>query len=149
MNNRHHSNTLVYPQIEFNQGQIRKLKSVHQELFNESNPHNEAKEAASYFKQKASEEIETLSGFISQVQSYPFMDQLKPLLNHLKTLRELDYASLITSIGNVEGEILDLKEDTLDPIKQFMNSEQKNIYDRLRAFEGDRKSNFNDVDDVE
>ncbi len=149
MNNRHHSNTLVYPQIEFNQGQIRKLKSVHQELFNESNPHNEAKEAASYFKQKASEEIETLSGFISQVQSYPFMDQLKPLLNHLKTLRELDYASLITSIGNVEGEILDLKEDTLDPIKQFMNSEQKNIYDRLRAFEGYNQANFNYVDTIE
>jgi hypothetical protein len=146
MNNRAHANTLIYPQIDFDQGQIRKLRQIHQELFHESNPHNEAKEAANYFKEKLNDELETISGFIAQKSNYPFMKQLQPLFDELKKLQQMDYAKLITSIGAVEGTILDLKEDVLDPVKQFMNSGQKSIYDRLREFEGYNKANFNYID---
>ncbi|MCC5907043.1 MAG: BREX system P-loop protein BrxC [Balneolaceae bacterium] len=146
MNNRAHANTLIYPQIEFDQGQIRTLKNVHKDLFNESNPHNEAKEAAGLFKEKLNEEVETIGAFIAQQSSYPFMKQLQPLLERLKSLRQMDYARLITTIETVEDEILDLKEDVLDPIKQFMNGGQRNIYDRLRQFEGYNQANFSYID---
>src|SRR6056297_1281762 len=128
MNNRAHSNTLIHPQIEFDQGQIRKLKEIHRELFNESNPHNEAKEAATFFKEKVTDELESVTSLIAQQQNYPFMRQLKPLAEQLRNLRQMDYATLITTIGSVEDEVLDLKEDVLDPIKQFMNGGQRDIY---------------------
>jgi len=146
MNSRAHANTLIYPQIEFDQGQIRTLKNVHKDLFNESNPHNEAKEAAGLFKEKLSEEVEAIGGYIAQQANYPFMKQLQPLLDHLKNLRQMDYANLITRVGDVEKEILELKEETLDPIKQFMNGGQRDIYDRLRAFEGYNQANFSYIE---
>ncbi|MEX0719828.1 MAG: BREX system P-loop protein BrxC [Balneolaceae bacterium] len=146
MNNRAHSNTLVHPQIEFDQGQIRKLKQVHQELFNESNPHNEAKEAAGSFKSKAMDELETITSFLAQKQNYPFMKDLQPYAEHLRKLKDMDYATLITTMDQVNGEILDAKEDYVDPIKQFMNSGQREIYDRLRDFENYNQANFNYID---
>jgi len=149
MNTRSHGNTLVYPQIEFDQGQIRKLKNVHKDLFNESNPHNEAKEAASLFKEKATEELDTIQSLIGQQNNYPFMKLLVPLADHLKQLRKMDYATLITQIGGMEGDLLNLKEDVLDPVKQFMNSSQKEIYDRLREFENYNQANFDYVNDTE
>lgn len=149
MNNRSHSNTLVMPQIEFDQGQIRKLKQIHRDLFNESNPHNEAKEAASLFHLKAAEELETINGFIAQKQSYPFLSRLTPLAEQLCELRDMDYATLITEIGDMEDDLLDDKEDILDPVKQFMNSNQKKIYDRLRDFESYNQANFDYVNDAE
>lgn len=147
MNNRSHGNTLVYPQIEFDQGQIRKLKEIHKELFNESNPNNEAKEAAALFKEKAEQELDYLQDLIGQRHSYPFLESLTPLAEHLKKLRGMDYANLITNIGSVEDDILNLKENVLDPVKQFMNSSQKEIYDRLRGFENYNRANFDYVDD--
>jgi hypothetical protein len=122
---------------------------VHQELFNESNPHNEAKEAARLFKEKASEELEVISGYLGQKQSYPFVKDMEDYSEQLRELRNMDYASLITSIGDQETKLLDQKEDFVDSIKQFMNSGQKVIYDRLREFEGYNQANFNYIDAVE
>jgi hypothetical protein len=146
LSNRSHSNTLVHPQIEFDQGQIRKLKQVHKELFHESNPHNEAKEAASLFKEKATDEWEKISSLIGRKDSYPFVEQLRPLAEMMRSLTKMDYATLITEIGSREDELLDLKEDVLDPIRQFMNGGQKEIYDRLTAFEGYNQANFDYVE---
>lgn len=146
MSNRSHGNTLIFPQIEFDQGQIRKLKEIHRHLFNESNPHNEAKEAASLFKEKATEELEAVSGLIAQKQTYPFVKQLQPLADMLRKIKEMDYATLITEIGAMEDDILDIKADSLDPIKQFMNSGQKEIYDRLNQFDSYNQANFDYVD---
>ena len=143
LNNRAYSNTLVHPQIDFDLGQIRKLKQVHQELFNESNPHNEAKESATLFKEKVTEELEAINGFLAQRQSYPFVKDLDTYAKELRELRDMDYASLITSIGDREDNLLDQKEDFVDPIKQFMNSGQKAIFDRLREFENYNQANFN------
>ncbi|MCW9705232.1 BREX system P-loop protein BrxC [Fodinibius salsisoli] len=146
MNNRSHANTLVYPQIEFDQGQVRRLKKIHQDLFNESNPHNEAKDAATLFKEKAIDELETVSNLIAQKQSYPFVEQLQPMADKLRKIKEMDYATLITEIGSMEDDLLDIKQDNLDPIKQFMNSGQKEIYDRLNQFDSYNQANFDYVD---
>lgn len=146
MNTRTHSNTLVAPQIEFDQSQIRKLKDIHQQAFDESNPHQEAKEVAQYFKDKVAEELKTVSDFLAQQETYPFLKQLSPLAEILNSLNQMDYAGLITRIEEMEDDLLDLKEDVLDPIKQFMNSEQKNIFDRAKEFRSLNQANFAYVD---
>lgn len=146
MNNRQHANTLIVPQVEFDQSQIRTLKTVHQELFNESNPHTEAKEVAAYFKEKLDQELDLINQYVAQKESYPFMKNLMPLTERLIRLKKMDYAALITSIKQVEDEILDDKEELLDPIKQFMNGEQKQIYDRVRKFENYNQANLSYID---
>src|SRR5699024_4691406 len=146
MNNRSHGNTLVYPQSEFDQGQVRKLKQIHQDLFNESNPHNEAKDAATLFKEKTTDELETVSNLLAQKQSYPFVEQLQPMADKLRRIKEMDYATVVTEIAAMEAELLDIKDDNLEPIKQFMKSGQKGIYDRLNQFDSYNQANFDYVD---
>lgn len=146
LNNRAYANTMINPQIEFDHIQIRKLKQIHQKLFNESNPHNEAKEAAALFKEKVTQELEVINGFINQKSSYPFVSDLGEYASLLKKLKDMDYASLITTIEQEEDALLDQKEDFVDPIKQFMNSGQKAIYDRLREFYTYNQANFNYID---
>ena len=145
MNNWAHTNTLVSPQIEFDQAQIRKLKTVHQELFHESNPYQEAKEVAECFKEKAAEEQEAVLQLLAQKETYPFVEPLKKFSEKLRKLQQMDYAALITSIGDLEDDLLDLKEDKLDPIKQFMNSQQKEIYDRVAEFRSYNQANFSHI----
>ncbi|HYX07506.1 MAG TPA: hypothetical protein VE912_12310 [Bacteroidales bacterium] len=87
------------------------------------------------FKEKATEELETISGYLAQKQRYPFVKDLHGYADQLRELRNMDYATLITFIGDREDELLDQKEDYVDPIKQFMNSGQKNIYDKNRVLE--------------
>jgi len=142
LNNRWHGNTLVYPQIEFELGEIRKLKIIYRDLFNETNPHNEAKEAAELFKEKLTEELGTIRELIAQKNRYKFLYQLEPLFEQMRRLSKMDYAQLITRISDVENEILDLKENILDPIKQFMNGSLKDIYDDVIEFENYNQANF-------
>src|SRR5699024_8163884 len=88
MNNRSHGNTLVYPQIEFDQGQVRKLKQIHQDLFNESNPHNEAKDAATLFKEKTTDELEAVRNLIAHKRHSPCAEQLQPMADKLRRIKE-------------------------------------------------------------
>ncbi|MDG5767372.1 BREX system P-loop protein BrxC [Balneolales bacterium ANBcel1] len=146
MNNWAHPNTLISPQIEFDQSQIRKLKTVHQELFHESNPYQEAKEVAECFTEKAALEQEAVLQLLAQKNNYPFVAPLEEFSEKLRKLQQMDYAALITTIGDMEDALLNLKEDKLDPIKQFMNSQQKEIYDRVAEFRNYNQANFSHID---
>jgi hypothetical protein len=146
LNSRQHSNTLIHPQIEFDQGQIRTLKQVHQDMFHESNPHNEAKDAGRYFRHKAEEELQIVKGLLAQRGTYPFVEVLDPLADLLDQVSGKNYAQIINDIGELEDDLLELKEDHLDPIKQFMNGGQKEIYDRLLQFEDYNQANFDYID---
>lgn len=133
-NNRLLANTLLYPQVEFDQAQISRLKRVHQELFHESNTASEAKDAAELFISKAAEELERVRELHYQKNTYPFLKNLKEFEELLTMISKMHYANLIQKLTEFEDQLLDLKEDTYDAILQFWNSEQKNIYDRLLEF---------------
>ena len=48
-----------------------------------------------------------------------------------------------------EDEILDIKEKLTEPIKRFMNSPQKNVYDEIISFVAKNEENFSYVDHSE
>jgi hypothetical protein len=145
-NNRQWANTLIEPQIDFNKSDVKLLKEVFQDLFNESNPHNEPKDAALLFKQKLDELRSQLSGLIYQKTSYPFLANLEPLQDVLEQVSKLDYSNLIRQIKDFEDDLIDNKENFLDPILQFWNGEQKKIYDRLLTFLNGNQANFRFID---
>ena len=148
-NNRSWLNTLVVPQVEFDRSQITLLKTVYKDAFNETNPYTEAKEVAQKFKEKAKEEESSIRDMLAQGQQYPFVKQLAGLADLLKKLGDMDYATLLTTIKNYEDELLDTKEKILDPIRQFWNSEQKNIYHRVNTFQTGHQANFEYIDTSE
>jgi hypothetical protein len=61
----------------------------------------------------------------------------------------MDYNLVITRVNDFENEILDQKEDVLDPIRKFWNGEQKKIFDGINTYLNGDQSNFEYVDDTE
>lgn len=149
MNNRHWSNTLVYPQVDFDQSQIKKLKDFYQSLFNESLPFTEAKEIASQFKTRILAELADLRGLLTNKHQYKFLTSAEPFVEALDKMAALDYASLINTAHSYENELLDLKDDILDPIRKFWNGEQKKIYDKAATFINGNQSNFDYIESEE
>lgn len=149
LNNRLHQNTMVVPQMEFDKAQINLVKQIHQDAFHETNPHTEAKEVVALFKKNAAEMESEIRTYIGMSGTYRFLKVLEPLALQLKRIAGMDYASVITEAKTYENELLDDKERLLDPIRKFMNGEQKLIYDRMLTFLGGNQANFDFIDSSE
>lgn len=149
LNNRTFSNTLLEPQMDFDQGLVRKLKEVYQDMFDETCPVSEARDVAKAFKEKAKAEARALYQLTYNQGKYPFLKSLEPIAETLEQLSTMEYGVVINKISEFENELLDQKEDILDPIRKFWNGEQKKIFDRINQFLDGDQSNFEYVDDAE
>lgn len=148
-NNRLWGNTLLEPQVEFNPTQVKRLKDIHQELFDETNTATEAKDIARLFKEKVKSLESEVRGYLSQVNQYPFLSSLENLSILLRKLGSMDYTDLLSKSGEFEDELLDNKDQFLDPIRHFWNGEQKRIFDRLLQFLQGNQANFDYVETQE
>lgn len=149
LNNRSFSNTLLEPQMDFDQGLVRRLKEVYQDLFDEACPATEARDVANKFKERAKKEVRELHQLIGNKSQYPFLDSLTPITETLERLADMEYNVLLLKMAEFEDRLLDQKEAVLDPIRKFWNGEQKKIFDRINLFLQGDQSNFEYVDDAE
>lgn len=149
LNNRTFSNTLLEPQVDFDQRLVKKLKDVYQELFDEACAMNDARDIANAFKEKCKKEARELNQLIGNKANYPFLGSLENLTELLEKISEMDYNMVITNVSDFENELLDQKEDTLDPIRKFWNGDQKKIFDSINVYLNGDQSNFEYVDDAE
>ena len=142
MNNRVQANTLLEPQVEIDPKVVKALKEVYNEMFDVACPASEAKEVALAFKSKLEEELSFVRDLLAQRGRYSFTTALEPVKETLEKLYRKEPNYYLLNLKDFEDKLLDAKEDLLDPIKRFWNSEQKKIYDDIRVFlEGDQ-SNF-------
>ncbi|MEZ5055503.1 MAG: hypothetical protein R2879_00555 [Saprospiraceae bacterium] len=114
--------------------------------FDEVCPVTEARDIALKFKEKSKIVSRELYQLIGNKSSYPFLEKLEPVAEKLDKLAGLEYGNLITQVAEFENEILDQKEDILDPIRKFWNGEQKKIFDKINTFLNGDQSNFEYVD---
>jgi len=148
-NNRTFSNTLLEPQVDFDQKLVKRLKEVYQELFDEACSLNDARDIANSFKEKAKNEARQLNQLIGNKSSYPFLSSLEKLTEKLEHISDMDYNLVITGVTDFENELLDQKENVLDPIRKFWHGEQKKIFDGINLYLNSDQSNFEYVDDTE
>lgn len=146
LNTRIYANTLVEPQMDFDQKDVRKVKSVYEDMFDENCPVSEARDIANLFKTKAKEAARKLYQMVGNSTNYPFMDSLRPLSDMLDKVASMDYNNLIQQIGELEDKLLDDKEGILDPINKFWHGEQKKIFDKVNEMLNSDQSNFEFVD---
>lgn len=149
LNNRTYSNTLLEPQIDFDQKLVKKLKEVYQGVFDESCPAVEARDVAKAFKERAKIEARELNRLLGNKEQYPFLSSLQPITEELERLSEMEYSKLIIEVKDYEDNLLDQKEDVLDPVRKFWNGEQKKIFDSINTYLTGDQSNFEYVDDTE
>lgn len=148
-NNQHWNNTLLLPQQDIDSSYLRRLKDLHKDLFDDTNIATEAKDIAKYFKEKARDLVAELQRLLNQQSTFPFVKNLSPLLDKIQSLMVMDYSQLLTSVKDYEDDLLDAKEDVLDKIRNFLNSEQANIYRQIAVFLNEHNSNLRYIDHKE
>lgn len=149
LNSRTFANTLLEPQMEFDQRLLRRMKEVYQDLFDEACPATEARDLANQFKERAKKEVLELHQLIGNQAQYPFLKSLEAIAATLDRLAGMAYSVLLTKLPEFEDELLDQKEALLDPIRKFWHGEQKKIFDRINTFLNGDQSNFEYVDHEE
>ncbi len=148
--NRMYSNTIIEPQEEFTEREVRKLKDFHQEFFNEPNMGKEARECALLFKEKIEDELDLLETLLHQKVNYPFLAKLESVCDELKKFTNKEYNFYLKELLKFEDELLDYKEDN-DLIKNFMHGSQKDIFDEISNYIQAEKVDFEyyDTDELQ
>lgn len=137
-----HPTLILEPQEEFTASQLRSLKNFYNDFFHTPARANDAKALV----QETIDEIKKLELMLTdlhgQKAQYPFLIALENPLAELHDLATKNVAWFMTELPRETGRLLDLKEDTIDPVVQFMRSPQKTIYDTARSLVTEHADNL-------
>ena len=146
LNSANYGITLLEPQANIDPKLVKNLKQTYADAFNESCPHKEAKEVANAFKNKLNEMLVEINQLLVQKREYPFLSILDDFSEKLDKLSKKEYGYYLTNINAFEDDLLDNKENLLDPIKRFWNGEQKSIYDEIKKLVESNTANIGYVE---
>lgn len=137
-----HASLVLEPQVEFSASQVRALKDFFADFFDKPASSNEARALARETIDALKEleiELATLHGQKAQL---PFLSVLTPVLATLKDVASKNPNWFLTDLTRAEDALLDTKENILDPLRRFMNSPQRAIFEQARALVAEQEDNF-------
>lgn len=134
-NSRRLGGVSVRKQEQFDTSTVNALKRFHQELFNVQSLGTDARSTCEAFRMAMAEEAQDLREIAAQAASYPFLAAVKPWAEQAEAMAKKDDGYLLNQLGTFKDSWLDAEEDLLTPLKQFLNGNQKTVYDEVRAFE--------------
>ena len=149
-NTKQHSNVLLEPQIEFTASQTRRLKDFYEQFF-DGPPSNSDAKALGYETADAFKDLHTkLSVLAGQSSIYPFLDELTEPITQIGSLGKKSFKFFLTEFEGQTEELLDMKEETLAPIRRFMGDGGKGpqalLYKEAKEFLDENQSNFNYIE---
>lgn len=148
-NSRQHGALRVRLQEQFDATKINALKRFHRDFFDRENNGTDARSVGQFASEALTAEAKDLSILLDQASRYPFLSVLKTVADRITKLAEKDYAYLLNQLGDFSDELLDAKDDLLDPIKTFMHGPQRIAYDEAIAFLREEEANFGDIPEAE
>jgi sulfur relay (sulfurtransferase) DsrC/TusE family protein len=141
-NSRLHENIILEPQLEFTASQIRALKEFYAEFFDCPCPAAEAKAIAKEVQEKFKQINQELTVLVESDDKYPFLRALCPAITTLDDICTKSSAWYLTDLCRQEDALLDIKEQTIEPIRGFMRGPQKEIYREARQLLDEQKPNL-------
>lgn len=142
INTNAHATLVLEPQVEFTASQVRHLKDFFADFFDRPATSNEAKAMA----REAIDAIKDLelvvAELLGQKATYPFLFALEAVLATLKELAARNPSWFLTELSRASDSLLDIKEQVIDPIRRFMSSPQRHIYDQARLLVVEQEDNF-------
>ena len=133
LNSSKYATTLLEPQASFDASAVKRLKETYKDTFDESCPLKEAKDVAISFKNKLKELSVEVNQLLAQKNEYHFLKTLEEFSEQLDKLSKKEYAYYLTQLNKFEDQLIDTKENVLDPIKRFVKGDQIKIYDGIRS----------------
>lgn len=137
-----HATLVLEPQVEFTASQVRTLKEFFADFFDKPAVSNEARALARETIDAVKDlEIELVE-LNAQQALYPFLNVLDAVLVTLKEVSEKNVNWFLTDLARAEDALLDTKEKLIDPLRRFMKSPQKAIFDQARQLVAEQEDNF-------
>lgn len=141
-NTKEHASLVLEPQVEFGASQVRTLKEFFADFFDKPASSNEARALARETINALKDlEIELVE-LHSQKGFYPFLSVLDAVVATLKNMAGKNVNWFLTELARAEDALLDTKENITDPVRRFMKSPQKAIYDQARQLVAEQEDNF-------
>jgi hypothetical protein len=135
----------VRKQEVYDTSTINALKRFHQDLFNVQSPGTDARSTCEAFRMAMREEAQDLRDLAAQAGSYGFLSAVKPWAEQAEAMTKKDDGYLLNQLDTFKDSWLDAEEDLLTPLKQFLNGNQKAVYDQVKAFETRYGDEFADL----
>ena len=137
-----HTSLVLEPQIEFSASQVRHLKEFFADFFDRPASSNEARALARETIDAIKElEIE-LADLHGQKALYGFLSVLDGVMATLKEVAGKNASWFLTDLSRASDAMLDSKEQIIEPLRRFMGSPQKAIYDQARQLVQEQEDNF-------
>jgi hypothetical protein len=146
LNSSNYGNTLLERQKEIDDRFVKELKQLYADAFNESCPAKEAKDLALAFKDRLKQMFVEVNQLLVRKSEFPFLKSLQTLSDNLDRWTNKEYSYYLINIKDFEDDLLDAKENLLDPIKRFMNGNQLAVYNEIKTLV---KGNTANIDYIE
>ncbi|MGW0177315.1 BREX system P-loop protein BrxC [Rhodococcus sp. NPDC003322] len=132
-NTQQYPNLIVAPQRVYDQKIVNQFRKFVIEFTDDGGITKDSAELGRVGKEHLEVKLAELKALRSGAAIYPFIDQLDEPIGLLTELSSHPAAWFVEYFGGAD-DLLDAKDNTIDPIKAFLNGNQRTIYDGARSF---------------
>ncbi|MEL0625439.1 BREX system P-loop protein BrxC [Salinibacterium amurskyense] len=135
-----HASLIIRKQATFDQSKVRVFSDFLKEFFDESSMPKDAIEVAQYGAERLKTKLEQLQGMVA-TSRYTFTSELQKPIDLLVAVVGKAPTWYLTEFTSGD-ELIDVKNDVLLPIEQFINGPQAKTYDDAQKFLTQSKGNL-------
>ena len=139
-----HGNLILEAQEDFTATQVARLKNLYEELSNKPGT-SDARVLAQETGEFLREMVKALKENLAKKGEFPFLEVLQEPLQAVQDAVGKTWTWYITEFVQREDDLLQMRDDLIDPVRAFMSGSQKDIYREARAFLREQKANFSCV----
>lgn len=141
------SNLILQPRATPPPEKVQVMKNFFSDFFNEPCGETDARAIVKKIKARLGDVRAKVDEYYRYRNQYAFVSMLKPVIDRLDGLVGKDFDYFISpDVANEFDDLLDLKENELDPILTFMSGQKREIYDDISAFYYEKKPDLSAED---
>lgn len=146
LTNNRQFNTIIEPKKIIGGENLNKTKMILSELYpNASFNSTSTRDIYDVAMSETSNLISSCKNFMNL--NYPFNNVFQKIIDVLSPLEKLTTDTLFDEVPNMGDNLLDTKDNFIEPIMEFMKGEKRKIYDSVIQFVNDNKNNLRYIDD--
>ena len=141
LTNNRQFNTLVVPKAIIDEKKVKKTKKILAQLYpNASFSSSSTRDIYDVAIDETKALLTSCRNFINL--NYPFNDAFEEIVDTLTPLERLSSDTLFDEVPGMENTLLDLKENFIDPVMEFMNGDKRTIYDNVIEYVRENRNNL-------